>query len=184
MISLGDKFYSYKELKKIGFKKIGKNILIKKSVQFHFCENISLGNNLRIDDFTILTGRGGLIIGDFVHISSHCNILGKKGIIIGNYVTLAPTINIFSSTDDYHGNRLHHPMLNEKKLGGYGGKVVIKNHVIVGSHSVILPNLVIGEGVSIGSLSLVKSTLSPWTIYCGIPVKKIGKRKKKMLQLL
>ena len=184
MINLGDSYFSYNKLVDVGFKKIGQNIKIKKSVQFHFCENIELGSNLRIDDFTILTGGGGLSIGDYVHISSHSNILGKEGIEIDDYVTIAPSVNIFSSTDDYHGIKLHHPELDSSKVGGYGGKVKINKHVIIGSHSTIMPNLVIQEGVAIGAHSLIKCDLIKWKIYAGIPAKIIKDRKKDMLGLL
>ena len=38
--------------------------------------------------------------------------------------------------------------------------VNIKRHSIIGSHTTILPGVTIGEGVSVGSHSLVKSDLN------------------------
>ena len=52
-------YYSLKELKKLKFKKIGTNLEIKKSVKFFFSENIEIGDNVRIEDYSIITGRGG-----------------------------------------------------------------------------------------------------------------------------
>ena len=62
-------------------------------------------------------------------------------------------------------------------------KVVLKKHVLIGAHSVVLPGVTIGEGVSMGAFSLVKESLDPWWVYFGIPVKKFKKRSKEMLNL-
>ncbi len=62
------------------------------------------------------------------------------------------------------------------------GKVVINEHSIIGAGSVLLPNIVIGEGASIGALSLVSSNLESWTIYIGNPLKKLIKRSKNLLE--
>ena len=51
------------------------------------------------------------------------------------------------------------------------------------SGTVILPNLIIGEGTAVGALSLVKKNLEEWSIYAGNPIKKIKDRSKKLLEL-
>jgi len=63
------------------------------------------------------------------------------------------------------------------------GQVVLEKHVIIGSGSVIMPNLLISEGVSIGALSFVKESLLPWRMYGGIPAKFLKNRSKKILEL-
>ncbi len=47
-------FYDEKDLLTFGFKELGKNVKIKKNVSLFFTENISIGDNVRIDDFTII----------------------------------------------------------------------------------------------------------------------------------
>ncbi len=59
--------------------------------------------------------------------------------------------------------------------------VIIKKHTIIGSHTTILPGVTIGEGVSVGSHSLVKTDLNSFGIYCGVPVKFLKMREKKLL---
>jgi galactoside O-acetyltransferase len=56
--------------------------------------------------------------------------------------------------------------------------VIILKHSIFGSGTVIMPNIKIEEGVAVGALSLVKKNLKKWSIYAGVPVKLINKRKK------
>ena len=48
-------FYSKEELKEIGFKKYGENVLISRKTSIYNPEKIIIGNNVRIDDFCILS---------------------------------------------------------------------------------------------------------------------------------
>ena len=50
-------FYSQEELMKIGFLSVGKNVLISKKASIYNPSVISIGNNVRIDDFCILSGK-------------------------------------------------------------------------------------------------------------------------------
>lgn len=47
-------FYSEEELRSIGLKSYGKNVLISRFARIYGAESISIGNNVRIDDFCIL----------------------------------------------------------------------------------------------------------------------------------
>ena len=178
-------YYTAKEIKKLGFKKVGKNLQIKKSAKFFFCKNIVIGNNVRIEDYSIITGRGKLTIGDYVQISSHCCLLGKFGIDLGNYVTVAPGVKIFSASDDYYGNEIYTSFLKDNNfLEKNRGKVKIGDYVIIGANSVIMPNLNIEEGVAIGALSFVNKSLKKWYIYYGNKITRGKKRSKKFLKKL
>ena len=75
------------------------------------------------------------------------------------------------------------PTVPRKYLGGVKGNVTLERHVIIGSGSVILPKILIGEGSSVGALSLVTKNLEPWGVYFGVPVKRLTNRSKKLLEL-
>ena len=51
-------FYSKEELENIGFAEIGHNVLVSKKASIYKPELIEIGNNVRIDDFCILSGKG------------------------------------------------------------------------------------------------------------------------------
>ena len=59
--------------------------------------------------------------------------------------------------------------------------VLIGRHVIIGSGSVILPGVNIGEGSAVGALSLVTKSLDEWGMYFGAPAKKLKRDKKDYL---
>ena len=181
---IGEKFYSDHDLKNFGFKSIGNNVKIKKNVGIFFTENVSIGNNVRIDDFTIIVASGSdVIIGNNVHIAANCYIAGSDGFEMKDFSGLAPGVMIFSGSDDYSGKKLTNPTIPKKYTGGICGKVTLEKHVIIGAGAVVLPKLTIGEGVSVGALSLVNKTLKPWGVYFGLPVKRLRERSREMLLL-
>jgi acetyltransferase-like isoleucine patch superfamily enzyme len=183
---IGTSFYSEKELKKFKFKSIGKNVLIKKNVGMFFIENISIGSNVRIDDNVIIVAskKGSAVkIGNYVHIASNCYLAGSAGIEMSDFSGLATSVQIFSASDDYSGKKLTNPTVGKPYIGGKSGKVTLGKHVIIGAGSIILPDVTIKQGSSVGALSLVSKDLEEWGVYFGIPVKKIKNRHKDILEL-
>mgnify|MGYP006155572507 FL=1 len=169
---MNSEFLTKNELKKINFKKIGSNIQISKNVTIIGAKNISIGSNVRIDDYTVISSNeGSLKIGSNVHIGAQ-SYLGCAGKIqIGNDVNLSQGVRIYSKIDDY----LKYRKGNKTILGS----VEIDNNVIIGSGTVIVGHCKIAEGAVVGALSLVKSNLKKWSINAGIPTKFIKTRKKK-----
>ena len=176
-------YFSENELRTFGFKAIGENVKIAKNCTISGISNISIGDNVIIDAFCsiITTGEGQLQIGSFIHIGAFCHLLANDGIEIKDFSGLSQGVKIYSKSDDYSGNSLTNPTIPSKYKQIKRGKVIINEHVIIGANSVILPNVAIGEGTSVGALSLVASNLDSWTIYFGNPLKRLTKRSKALL---
>lgn len=175
-------FYSEKELDKIGFKSFGKNVLISNKTSIYNPQNITIGSNVRIDDFVILSPSSELIIGDYVHIACYASIIGKGKITISNFVGVSSRVSIYSSSDDYTGLAMTNPTVPEQFKKVNNGDVTLEKHVIIGAGSVVLPNVTIGEGCAIGALTLISKNCEEYSIYSGTPANKIGKRLKKFLK--
>ena len=178
-------YYTEKELRTFGFKSIGENVKIAKNATIVGLSNISIGDNVIIDAFCsiIATSHGQLKIGSFIHIGSFCHLLAAGGgIEMKDFSGLSQDVKVYAKTDDYSGQSLTNPTVPDKYKSVKNGKVIISEHVIIGSGSVILPNVVIGEGTAVGALALVTSNLDSWTIYIGNPLKKLSKRSKQLLQ--
>ena len=60
--------------------------------------------------------------------------------------------------------------------------VIFHEHTVVGSGSVLLPGAILGEGSAIGAMSLVKSSINPYEIWAGNPLRYIKDRSDKMLK--
>lgn len=174
-------FYNEEELQHIGFKKIGKDIKLSRKASIYNPETMEIGNNVRIDDFCILSGK--IKIGSHIHIAAYCGLWGTEGICIDDFCGLSSRISIYTYSDDYSGLTLTNPCIPDKYKKLDKGGVYINRHVIIGTFSVILPGVEIGEGVAVGAMSLVKNSLKSWRIYAGIPAKELKKRKKDVLKL-
>lgn len=177
-----DSFYSEEELKYLGFKSFGKNVLVSKKASVYNAERIEIGSNVRLDDFCILSGK--IIMGNNIHISAYTGLFGgDKGIYIGNYATVSSRNVIYAVNDDYSGETMTNPMVDSEYRNVYAEKVTIGDHVIIGSGCIVFPGVVLGEGAAVGSMSLVNKDLEPWSMNKGIPCKRYKDRSKKLLEL-
>ena len=173
-------FYSKEQLKDIGFKTLGNNVLISDKCSIYNPENISIGDNVRIDDFVILSSK--IVIGNYVHIACYSSLIGKEEIIVKDFCGISGRVSIYSSSDDYTGLGMTNPTIPSEYRKIINEKVTLNRHVIIGAGSVILPGTNIGEGTSIGALSLVKESCEEFSIYFGTPAQKIGNRIKRFLK--
>ena len=169
-------FYDNKTLNKAGFNKIGKNVKISKSCLIIGLKNISLGSNIRIDAFTsIIANKGFLKLGNNIHIGGHGHLLCSGGITIKNDCTFSQGVRIYSQSDDYSGKKPTGLFVKNKYQNYKKGEIIIGAKSLIGSGSIILPNVKISKNTLIGALSLInKNILKPGT-YSGIPVKKSEK---------
>lgn len=175
-------FYSEEELRSIGLKSYGKNVLISRFARIYGAESISIGNNVRIDDFCILSGN--IVLGNYIHIAAYCCLFGgKSGIEMQDFTGLSSRCAVYADSDDYSGLAMSNPMVPDKYRNVKGGRVILEKHAIVGSGTTILPNVTICEGCSVGSMSLVSKSLEQWGIYVGIPCRRLRDRNKHLLQL-
>ncbi len=154
-------------------KKIGKNVIIGKTVRIRYPELVEIGDNVIIDDFSYISTE--LIIKNNVHISSGAKIIGgrKSKVTFDSFSTLSPNVVLAAGSDDYISG-IATPMVPIEFKGKVQlGQIHIGRHCIVGSGSVILPNVILNEGSALGALSLAKNNLDEWCLYAGVPAKKI-----------
>jgi acetyltransferase-like isoleucine patch superfamily enzyme len=181
-MSIHNTFYSQKDLSDLGFKRIGSNVLISRKASIYNPELVQIGDNSRIDDFCILSGE--IYIGNYVHISAYSALYGKAGIILNDYSGLSPRTTIFSTSDDFGGSFMVGPLIPSEFTNVNSGKVVIEKYVQIGTSSVIMPSVVVGEGCAVGAFSFVKHSLPPWGIYAGLKIKLLKERKRDLLKYL
>lgn len=168
-------FYSESELKSIGLKRVGEDVLISRKVSIYSPENITIGNHVRIDDFAILSGK--IDIGNYVHISAYTALYGKYGIKIGNFCGCSARSIIFSATDDFSGEYMISPMVPEEYTNIIGGRVTLEDFVQLGANTIVMPKITIHQGSATGAFTFVNKDLEEWGIYARNPCKK-DKRKK------
>ena len=173
-------FYTDSELKEIGFKSVGSNILLSRKASIYSPEKISIGNNVRIDDFCILSGN--ITIGNYCRIAAYCALYGSHGIVMEDYSGMAMKCTVLSASDDYSGDFLIGPIYPENLTNVQGGTVTFKHFSQLGAGCIVFPNVTMNEGAVAGAMTLVNRDLSSWTINTGIPVNKSRPRKRGLLE--
>lgn len=175
-------FYSEIELAELGFNSYGTNVLVSKKCSIYAPKKITIGSNVRIDDFCILSGN--ITFGNNVHISAYSALYGANGIEFKDHSGCSARTTIYSAMDDFSGDYLIGPMNPEGTTNVQGGKVTIGEFVQLGAHCLVFPNVTIEEGSVVGALSLVTKDIPKWSIYVGIPARKLRDRRKGLLNLL
>ncbi|MDD3168534.1 MAG: acyltransferase [Eubacteriales bacterium] len=175
-------FFNNDELHQIGFKEIGDNVMLSRKASIYGASHISLGSNIRIDDFCILSGN--ITISNFVHVAAYTALYGSQaGIVIEDFANISSRICIYAVCDDYSGETMTNPLIPDRLKHVQNAPTRICRHVIIGSGSTVLQGVTLGEGVAVGAMSLVKDSLEPWGIYAGIPCRRIKDRAKGVLEL-
>ena len=140
-------------------------------------EKIKFGKNIIVDDFAFIYATAEIIFGDFVHIACFASISGGAKIEIGDFVAVSHGARILSGTDDFKDWGFGNSTIDEKYRNVYRAPVYVERFCIIGANSVILPDVRVGEGATIGANSVVSRDLKPWGVYIGN--KRIAERNQK-----
>ncbi len=176
-------FYTPEELKELGIKEFGENVKISRNAMLYHPEKLVLGHDVRIDDFTVISGN--VRLNNFVHLSQFCGLYGDEaGIEIEDYTAVAAKCSIYAVSDDYVGASIPTPMVPMKYKTMIQKPVHIGKYSILGANTVILPGVSVGEGTTVGAMSLCNKDLEEWSVYVGTPAKRLRDRDKKLLDLV
>ena len=156
--------YTIRQLIKQGVKLGGENIFINNTVKIYNPKSLIIGNNVRIDNFTILSGKGKIIIEDYTHISSSCFINSSVLVKIGKFNGLSSGVKVFGSNDDYSGEFLYGPTIPDIYKKIHMAPIILKDYCMIGANSIIMPNITLHEGCVVVPLSLGKLSLDSWKI--------------------
>ncbi|WP_372972810.1 acyltransferase [Marinobacter sp.] len=175
-------YLSRTQLEAMGFKSLGREVKVSDKASIYNADMIEIGDNSRIDDFCILSGR--VVIGQYCHITPMCLVAGgRPGVYLSDFCTLAYGVKVFAQSDDYSGETLVNSQIPKNYKNERFAKVTLKKQVIVGTGSVIFPGVTVEEGCSVGAMTLVNKSTRPWGIYAGNPARRIKERKKDLLEL-
>lgn len=174
-------YYTNQELKEIGFRALGRQVLISRTCRIYTPDTISIGSHVLIDDFTILNG--DITVGDHVHISSNCEFYaGEASITIGAFSGISSRCAFYATSDDFSGASMNNPTVPKTFRFEKNLPITLGRHVLIGTGCSVMPGVSIGEGCSFGSMCLISKSTEPWGIYVGIPAKRIKDREKGLLE--
>lgn len=135
---------------------------------------LTMHETARIDRWVKVEGK--VTIGAHVHIASFSHIgAGGGEVIFGDYSGCSSHVTICSGLPDIrylHVSAaeplaLQHPVRRLTVIGRY---------VVLFAGAVIYPGVTIGDGALIGAGSVVTKDVPPWTVYGGVPARKLRDR--------
>lgn len=188
-LGLALRAFAYRPL----FRRMGKGVLFGSGVAIRNPGNISIGNQVVIDDNCVLDAkgdqRGGIEIGDRVFVSRNVVIGCKNGAIrLAHDISIGPNTIIHSVDEshvtvgphcviaancyliggpDYRHQRRDLPIMEQGFQTGRG--IRISADVWLGAAVLVADGAEIETGAIIGANSLVRETIPPYAIAMGSP---------------
>ena len=175
---------SAQALATMGFATVGRNVRVSDRTSFHGASRIHLGDDVRIDDFCVLSaGQGGIHIGSHIHVAVYSCMIGAGRITLGDFANISSRVSISSSSDDYSGASMTNPTIPNAYKNVDDAEVRIGRHVVIGSGTVVLPGAVLEDGVAVGALSMVRDHCAEFGIYAGVPARRVRERSRELLEV-
>lgn len=124
--------------------KIDISASILRNVKLLYPRNITIGKNSIINWGALIDGRGAKVI-------------------IGSNVDIAPEVNIWTLQHD--PDSVTHEVKSKN--------VFINDYCWIGNRAIILPGVTLTEGTVVAAGSVVTKSTEPYSLYGGVPAKKI-----------
>lgn len=180
------------------FKKCGKNILIDLGVTIEGEHLISIGNNVHIDKYCIIsTGKnlsgkiqrkpnvnfqgeeGEIIIGNDIHITQFCILMGYGGIEISNNCVLSSGCKIYSLTNlayDVEDRTKIISIMPYNQAPFLLSPVFLGQNTWLGLNTIVMPSVSIGENSFCTSNSIITNEFDNNSYISGNPAKMTRQR--------
>ena len=130
--------------------RIGTGTVVYGGVDARCCRKIRIGQNSSIGHHAVLDGRGGLVIGSNVNLSSG--------------------VWIWTAEHD----------VQSPVFAARIAPVVIEDYAWIGSRVTVLPGVRLGKGSVVASGAVVTKDVAEFTIVGGVPAKPIGIRNRQL----
>jgi acetyltransferase-like isoleucine patch superfamily enzyme len=109
----------------------------------------------------VVQNKDNLQLGYKTDIGAFTYINAKYGVVIEEHVQIGSHCSIYSVST----------------IDGKKGEVRLKKNCCIGSHSIVMPGVTVGENAIVGAFSFVNNDIPDNTVAFGIPAKVINKIK-------
>jgi len=107
----------------------------------------------------MVQNKDGLKLGYKTDIGAFTYINAKNGVIIEDFVQVGSHCSVYS----------------ESTIDNKAGQIKLKKNCKIGSHSLIMPGVTVGENAVIGAFSFVNRNVPDNVVAVGVPIKIIKK---------
>jgi acetyltransferase-like isoleucine patch superfamily enzyme len=107
----------------------------------------------------MVQNKDGLKLGYKTDIGAFTYINAKNGVVIEDFVQIGSHCSLYS----------------ESTIDNKAGQIILKKNCKIGSHSLIMPGVTVGENAVIGAFSFVNKDVQENVVAAGVPIKIIKK---------
>lgn len=156
--------------------------IVSPNTRLRSSQHLEIGPYSIVDDFCYISTR--VRIGLCSHVASGCSIAGgdEHLFTLGDFSSLSSGVKVWCASNDFVNDLvcIVPPGCGEIGAHPIAGDVSMADYTGVGANSVIMPRTHIPEGTVVGALSFVPAgaVLDPWSVYAGVPVRRIGARNR------
>jgi acetyltransferase-like isoleucine patch superfamily enzyme len=141
-------------------------------------EGIILGDNVTLDRYTMLRISGtlrklgkGIRIGNSTGVGAYSYIGAGGGVVIGNFVSIGQRVNFHAENHEFQDRSR---LIAEQGVTYKG--ICVEDDCWIGSGSIILDGVTIGQGAVVAAGSVVTKNVDAYSIVAGVPARVIGQR--------
>jgi len=107
----------------------------------------------------MVQNKDGLKLGYKTDIGAFTYINAKNGVVIEDFVQIGSHCSLYS----------------ESTIDNKAGQIILKKSCKIGSHSLIMPGVTVGENTVIGAFSFVNKDVPENVVAAGVPIRIIKK---------
>lgn len=130
------------------------------------CFGAKLGPNCHIYPKAVIWAPWNLECGDYATIADEAIIYNPSIVRMASHSTISQQAYLCGASHDYSDSAF--PMISEP--------IILEAYSWVCARANVQMGIIIGEGAILGLGALATHDLEPWTIYGGVPAKKIKGR--------
>jgi len=147
---------------------------ISPKAQIHKKRLVTIDPTALINDYAIIqTYENPVVVGRHTQVNQFTVILGGSGVMIGENVLIGQHCTIASGNHDYR--QLDQPMRFAGNLSR--GPIIIENNVWIGANCTITDGVRIGLEAVVAAGSVVTRDVQPYAIVGGVPARQIADRR-------
>jgi len=112
-------------------------------------------------------------------INAHSIVEGRGNVLIGEDAVVGYNVLLLTSTDSPQAEKMNDAS-PESKRKIITADIEIRDDAYIGSHTIIMPGVVVGRGAVVGAFTYLDKSIEPWAIGWGQPFE--VKRKREIVK--
>lgn len=160
----------------------GEDVFISANVEIRRPQLVQVGSHVAIDSGFYLTTAAH--IGDHVHLAPYLTVIGgpQSCFVAEDFVGVGAGSRFVCGSDNFMGDDGIPGLVPDEYRGSLNLTTIrCCRFVVLGTNTVVMPGVTLGEGSITGACSLVTKDTEPWTVNIGVPARPVKVRPRDII---